>query len=284
MTKTKKEEGTEVALVETTAGMPAIFADMDLSGYGEVLTQDDVAIPFLTILQQLSPQCVDGDPLYNADAKPSMVFNSVTGDLLETKVNGFDFIPISYKASLIEWVPRAQGGGFVKEYDISLKDKFKFSRNENNLDIIQQGSELGKPGNQLNLTHTHVVGIVKGDILEPAVISMTSTQIKSSKQLNALVKNNPIRTAKGAMMVRFAHVINAKTLMRSNDQGKWYVWDFERKGLVQDAGLFNFAKDFADGMKAGEHKVDFNQMQSEGASAAPSGGGLAKDLDEEVPF
>jgi len=273
------------ALVVSSENALAMMGEMDLSGYQELLTQDDVAIPFLSILQQLSPQCVDGDPLYNPDAKPSMVYNSVTGELLETKKDGFDFIPFTYKASLIEWVPRAKGGGFVKEYSIDLKDKFKFSRNEQNLDIIQQGSELGTPGNQLNLTHTHVIGLVKGAVLEPAVMTMTSTQIKASKQLNALIKNNPLIIKGAAVHVRFAHVINAKTLQRKNDQGMWYVWDFERKGLLGNKTHFDFAKNFVDGMKAGEHKVDFNQMQSEGANPAPGGGGgLAKDLDEEVPF
>jgi hypothetical protein len=271
-------------LVVTAAGAIAMFEDLDLSGYQEVLTQDDVAIPFLSILQQLSPQCVDGDPLYNELAKPSMVYNSVTGELIETKKEGFDFVPFTYKASLIEWVPRAKGGGFVKEYSIDLKDKFKFSRNEQNLDIIQQGSELGTPGNQLNLTHTHVIGIIKGAVLEPAVMTMTSTQIKSSKQLNALIKNNPLMIKGKPIHVRFAHVINAKTLMRKNDNGSWHVWDFERKGLLGNRDHFDFGKNFVDGMKAGEHKIDFNQMQSEGANPAPGGGGLAKDLDEEVPF
>jgi hypothetical protein len=270
------------ALVPASTALPAEFQEMDMSGYEETLTQDDVAIPFLQVLQSLSPQCVEGDPLYNEAAKAGMLYNTVTGELMDVRKVPLQIIPITYKSSVIEWITRAQGGGFVKEYAYDLKDKFKISRNEQNLDIIQQGSEMGKPGNQLNITHTHVFGIVRGEIIEPAVATMTSTQIKSSKNLNALIKNNPIKTKKGLVPLRFAHLINASTLMRSNDQGKWFVWDFERVGFLNPKGpVFSAAREFADAMNAGVHKVDYSQQQSEGASAAPGGKGMD---DEEVPF
>jgi hypothetical protein len=276
----------DVVVKEPDGGL-AIFAGEDLAGFEEKLTQDDVAIPFIQILQSLSPQCVDGDPLFIADARPGMFINTVTGELKAGKPStdgtpfGFEFIPISYKDSFIEWVPRAKGGGFVKEYDLDAGKTIITSRNELNQDIIQQGSPLGQPGNQLNRTHTHVVGLIKGDVIEPAVISMTSTQLKSSKVLNALVTNNPVKTANGMVSIRFAHVIKAATQMRSNDQGKWFVWDFERVGNIANKAHYDFVKNFASGLKAGQHKVDLSQAQSEGATAAPAGSGK---LDEEVPF
>lgn len=271
-----------VAVAASTAVALNNFADVDgLEEYAEHLGRDDVSIPFIQILQQLSPQCTDGDPLYNPDAKASMFYNTVTGELTESKDKGFDFIPVFYKASYIEWVTRQKGGGFVREYSEDEGKTITVSRNENSQDIIQAGSPLGTAGNELKLTHTHYVFKLKEDGgVEPAVLTMTSTQIKKSKDLNALINNNKIPGKNGLIAVRFAHLIRAKTARKSNDQGTWYVWDFERLGFA-DAKFAAEAMAFAAGVKSGEKKVDFAAAQSEGATAAPAG---ASDPDGDVPF
>lgn len=271
-----------VAVAASTAVALNNFADIEgLEDHAEHLGRDDVSIPFIQILQQLSPQCTDGDPLYNEAAKASMFYNTVTGELTESKDNGFDFIPVFYKASYIEWVTRQKGGGFVREYSEDDGKKILVSRNENSQDIIQAGSPAGTAGNELKLTHTHYVFKLKADGgFEPAVLTMTSTQIKKSKDLNALITNNKVQTKNGLAAVRFAHLMRAKTARKSNDQGTWYVWDFERLGFASRE-MFPEAISFAAGVKSGEKKADFNAATSEGASPAPAGKG---DLDEEVPF
>jgi hypothetical protein len=47
------------------------------------LTQDDLALPFLKILGQLSPEVNKRDGKYVEGAQPGMIFNSVTGDLFD---------------------------------------------------------------------------------------------------------------------------------------------------------------------------------------------------------
>lgn len=274
-----KNTTTAVAAVNPTA--VATYEDMEgLDEHTEHMSRDDVSIPFMQILQQLSPQCVDGDPMYDPEAKASNFYNTVTGELIESKENGFDLIPVFYKVSYIEWVTRQKGGGFVKEYSEDDGKKISVSRNENSQDIIQQGTPFGTPGNELKLTHTHYVFRVKDGNYEPVVLTMTSTQIKKSKDLNALINNNKIKTKSGMNAVRFAHVIRAKTSMKSNEQGKWYVWDFERIGFAPREAIAE-AMVFAAGVKAGEHKADFNAAQSEGATATPSSGA---DADTDIPF
>jgi hypothetical protein len=206
------------AVVTTGANDLAMFEGIEgLEQYAEVLTQDDVSLPWVSILQSLSPQCVEGNPSYDDNAKAGMLYCAVTGELIKKDV-GFEFISVGYKVSYIEWVLRVNGGGFVKEYDPAEGVKIKTMRNENNIDVIQSDSPIGKPGNQLNLTHTHFWLRKQNGSLTPLVASMTSTQLKSSKNLNALIQNNPYNVGGKLIPIRFGHVFKASTLSASEGQ------------------------------------------------------------------
>ena len=61
----------------------ALFGD-DAKGF-ENMTQDDLALPFVRILGQLSPQVTDGDAKYIDGAKPGMIYNTVTSELYDGK-------------------------------------------------------------------------------------------------------------------------------------------------------------------------------------------------------
>ena len=65
-------------------GSVALFGD-DLQQGFENMTQEDMALPFVRILGQLSPQVTDGDAKYIDGAKPGMIYNTVTSELFDGK-------------------------------------------------------------------------------------------------------------------------------------------------------------------------------------------------------
>jgi hypothetical protein len=71
----------------------------------ENITSDDVALPFLKVLAQLSPELetIDG-------AKAGMIYNTVTGDLYDGQ-KGIMVVPCHYERKYIEWHPRGSGNG-----------------------------------------------------------------------------------------------------------------------------------------------------------------------------
>ena len=237
--------------------------------YVEPMGQDDMSIPFISVLQALSPQCDRGKPEFIKEAEPSMLFNSVTRALYPTRndddqpIPGMTVIDLYYKASFIEWITRAQGGGFVAEYDVAEGNEIVTARDNDNLDIILEGSKLGTPGNQLAYTHTHFAFVVGKGALEPAVISMAATQVKPSKDWNALINN--LRLPNGNKAPRFYGVWDVTTRRRTNDKGSWYVFDFSvAANLMEVADKYELDVDetikacmeFVDGIKAGQHTVD----------------------------
>lgn len=286
-TKTK----TEVAKAQE-AQLPAEFLD-EIAGaaqeHQEAMGKDDMSIPFLQILQQLSPQCTKGKPEFIKGAEPSDLFNTVTQQLIKTRddddnpVEATRILPIFYKRSFIEWVPRSKGGGIVKEYSVEEGLSIVTKRNDQNLDIIQEGSPLGTPGNQLNDTHTHFAfQILPDGTWTPVILTMSSTQIKPSKDLNNLVSN--VKLPDGRKAPRYFGIYSVTTQQRTNDQGSWYIWKFEKVSDVLQSNMmamFRDAKAFRDGIEAGEHKADYSKMDGE---ANPSTEGAAAGKDDEVPF
>ena len=61
-------------------GSVSLFGD-DLQKGFENMTQEDMALPFIRILGQLSPQVTDGDSKFIEGAKPGMIYNTVTSEL-----------------------------------------------------------------------------------------------------------------------------------------------------------------------------------------------------------
>jgi hypothetical protein len=93
-----------------SAPLPAnMFEDDAAKGLGAI-GQEDLALPFLKILGQLSPEVNKRDGKYVEGAEPGMIFNSVSGELYDG-VKGIDVIPCFYKLEYIEWKDRGEGLG-----------------------------------------------------------------------------------------------------------------------------------------------------------------------------
>ena len=264
------------------AGLPAeaeFLNKLAEDNEGEVLGRDDISIPYLRILQQLSPQVDEDDPAYIEGAKPGMIVNTLTGDLYE-KGEGFLFVPCAYKVSYVEWVPRREGGGLVAEYSVAQGEACPVIRDDSNNDVIQKGApDCFTPGNHLLKTHTHVIRFQnKSGNTVGAVMNMTKTQLKPSMDMNGLIMDNAI----SGKAIRYAHQFKATTVLKTKGDDKWYVWHFERIGFANKDDILD-AKAFAEALAAGEVKVDMEKsMDDTVAKPKPSENDAV--LDEEVPF
>ena len=55
------------------------------AGQGLNMTQDDLALPFLKVLGQLSPECNKRDAKHVKGAEPGMIINTVTTKFMMAK-------------------------------------------------------------------------------------------------------------------------------------------------------------------------------------------------------
>jgi len=231
-----------------SAGLPSnIFEDDAAKGLGTI-GQEDLALPFLKILGQLSPEVNKRDGKYVEGAEPGMIYNSVSGDLYDG-VKGIDVIPCFYKLEYIEWKDRGEGPGApVAIYDSSSDIMSKTKPDANYKDRLPNGNYIEK-------TASHFV-IVSGDSPSTALISMKSTQLKISRKWNSMMSGIKMKGANGMFTpASFSHIYKLKTTQMSNDKGTWFGWEVSKIGPVTDKGLYDQAKGFSESISKGSVKA-----------------------------
>ena len=231
-----------------SAGLPAnMFEDDAAKGLGAI-GQEDLALPFLKILGQLSPEVNKRDGKYVEGAEPGMIYNSVSGELYDG-VKGIDVIPCFYKLEYIEWKDRGEGPGApVAIYDSSSDIMSKTTPDANYKDRLPNGNYIEK-------TASHFV-IVSGDSPSTALISMKSTQLKISRKWNSMMSGIKMKGKNGLFTpASFSHIYRLKTTQMSNDKGTWFGWEVSKVGPVTDQSLYGQAKSFSENISKGNVKA-----------------------------
>ena len=231
-----------------SAPLPANMFEEDAAKGLGAIGQDDLALPFLKILGQLSPEVNKRDGKYVEGAEPGMIFNSVSGELYDG-VKGLDVIPAFYKLEYIEWKDRGEGPGApVAIYDSSSDIMSKTKPDANYKDRLPNGNYIEK-------TASHFV-IVSGDSPSTALISMKSTQLKISRKWNSMMSGIKMKGANGMFTpASFSHIYKLKTTQMSNDKGTWFGWEVSKVGPVTEKGLYDQAKGFSDSISKGSVKA-----------------------------
>ena len=231
-----------------SAPLPANMFEEDAAKGLGAIGQEDLALPFLKILGQLSPEVNKRDGKYVEGAEPGMIFNSVSGELYDG-VKGLDVIPAFYKLEYIEWKDRGEGPGApVAIYDSSSDIMSKTKPDANYKDRLPNGNYIEK-------TASHFV-IITGDSPSTALISMKSTQLKISRKWNSMMSGIKLKGKNGLYTpASFSHIYKLKTTQMSNDKGTWFGWEVSKVGPIADAGLYQQAKSFSESISKGAVKA-----------------------------
>ena len=240
----KNETGTVANKKDNLPSVSFFEADAKV-GY-ENMDQSDLALPFIRILGQLSPQVNKRDAKYVQGAEAGMIYNSVTNQLYDGE-KGINVIPCYYKREYVEWQDRGEGAGApVAVHSASSSIISETTRDSINKDRL-------KNGNYLENTASYFVVVTKDDGAETALITMKSTQLKVSKTWNSMMNGLKIQGSKGLFTPPiYSHIYNMKTVQQSNDKGTWFGWSVSKVGPVKDKGLYEQAKGFADSVRGGE--------------------------------
>ena len=242
-----------------SAGLPSnMFEDDAAKGLGSI-GQEDLALPFLKILGQLSPEVNKRDGKYVEGAEPGMIYNSVSGELYDG-VKGIDVIPCFYKLEYIEWKDRGEGlGAPVAIYDSSSDIMSKTKPDANYKDRLPNGNYIEK-------TASHFV-IVSGDSPSTALISMKSTQLKISRKWNSMMSGIKMNGKNGMFTpASFSHIYKLKTTQMSNDKGTWFGWEVSKVGPVTDQSLYGQAKSFSENISKGSVKAKHGEDKPKDSS------------------
>ena len=254
----------ETALSTEVTDLFAADAGMGVNDLGS----EDLAIPFIKILQKMSDQLDELD-----GAKAGDIFNSVTREVIKGK-DGISVIPCAYRLEWIEWEPRGTGTGAPHAIYQTGDPLPETERNEDNKDMVVDGE-----GRYIERTAQHYVLVVDEDgVTQQALLPMKATQFKKSKQWNSAIKSIKMKDVTGNFFTppRFSHIWHLSTASEENKHGSWHGWQITKDAVIEDSNLYAEAKHLAQSIQAGEVKVQHvRDDDGEGDNASS---------DENTPF
>lgn len=247
----------------------------------DAFDRGDLVVPFVRILQDLSPQVKKRDPAYIDGADVGMIFNTATAQLTPGE-EGIVIVPVKYQHNVTEWVPRGAGGGFVADHGDNLAILNEARKNEKGTLVLPNGNELVEAALYYALQ-------IEGD-LPPShiVLAMTGFGWRAARNWNTQMSLLKVRGPDGAWLVNppvFVGAWRLRTQPEQNDKGSFFRWSnptfecstFELPNAEQ---VLHHVKSLRDGLRAGTVRTDVSQSRE-----APAGDGTGGPRsDDDRPF
>jgi len=216
---------------------PSWMKDNSTRG-NEGVTADDMAIPRLAIIQDLSPQHKKSKEEYIDGAEVKMVFNTATGELYP---EGCVVVPVMFRKEWVIWKDIDSGGGFRGAFGTVGEAKAALAEVEdaNDCEVVD--------------THQHFVLVLNEalELVAQAVISMSKSQMKVSRKWNTT-----IQTLGGD---RFERAYKLSVVDDQNSAGQdFYNWKLTQLGFVTEE-VFSAAEAMYEAVASGAMDVKRDQ-------------------------
>jgi hypothetical protein len=212
------------AVIEKKApGLPAAapaflsqYREQD-AGKGYSSKAEDGIVPFIDILQLLSPQIKKNNEKYIKGAEAGDILVKGSLNPVVKPDEGIVVQPCGFERKWVEWVPRSKGGGFVTRHDDKPADTVERpSPEDDSRTILVRKSN----GNVITDTRYHYV-LLEG---APYVMAFKSTGHTVSREWTQLMK-----MLGGAAFERKYRVT---TKLKTKGDNEWYVFGID---VLRDA-------------------------------------------------
>ena len=207
------------------------------SGMGlENIDKGDLALPFLKLLQSGSYETKKKHAKYVEGAEAGMFYNTVTKKLYSGE-KGINVIPCFYKMTYPEWAPFDKSEGRPVNPDRGPEVMAQTTKSGTK-DVLANGNEIIKTAN-------HFV-IILGDRPEKALMSLKTTQLKTSRGWNSLMDNEMViskTSGKSIPAPAFSRVYKINSVENTGN----FTWHGMTVNLLQpvdNAEIYSMAKDF----------------------------------------
>ena len=207
------------------------------SGMGlENIDKGDLALPFLKLLQSGSYETKKKHAKYVEGAEAGMFYNTVTKKLYSGE-KGMNVIPCFYKMTYPEWAPFDKSEGRPVHPDRGPEVMAQTTKSGTK-DVLANGNEIIKTAN-------HFV-IILGDRPEKALMSLKTTQLKTSRGWNSLMDNEMIiskTSGKSIPAPAFSRVYKINSVENTGNF-TWHGMTVNLVKPVENAEIYSMAKDF----------------------------------------
>lgn len=253
------EESAKIAKKSVEAAVKkeiSTHVEPELAHGFEEMTSDSFTIPFLNIVQSLTP--IYQNENKSADIKLGAIYDSVSQEAYQK----IKVIPVHYQRRWIEWKPRELGGGFVAIHVDCPKDAV---RGEKGLVLPN--------GNKINDTRQHYVLYQDhSGLYNAALISMKSTAIVLSQTwCTQMQRCREMITGENGLVVSrrqstYERQYELTTVLKRKNADQWYAWNIRLLTEKVDGAALREAKEFYD-ILTKTSKVDVQQSYAQADSS-----------------
>ena len=215
-----------------------ILFEADAAQGLENVKTENLALPILKLLQNGSGEAQKRNQNYVEGAEPGMFLNTVTKKVYDGG-KGIEVVPCYYKLEYQEWADFGTGSGRPENiFDASSDILSKTTKDSGGKDRLENGNYILTVGQ-------HFVLIVDGDITEPALISMSSSQGKVSRKWNSMMASITLEGKNGPFTpATYSHKYILSSVLNSGKGNQWYGFNVVRGAMVDNSSLYERAKKF----------------------------------------
>jgi len=215
-----------------------ILFEADAAQGLENVKTENLALPILKLLQNGSGEAQKRNQNYVEGAEPGMFLNTVTKKVYDG-AKGIEVVPCYYKLEYQEWADFGTGSGRPENiFDASSDILSKTTKDSGGKDRLENGNYILTVGQ-------HFVLIVDGEITEPALISMSSSQGKVSRKWNSMMASITLEGKNGPFTpATYSHKYVLSSVLNSGKGNQWYGFNVVRGAMVDNASLYERAKKF----------------------------------------
>ena len=215
-----------------------ILFEADAAQGLENVKTENLALPILKLLQNGSGEAQKRNQNYVEGAEPGMFLNTVTKKVYDG-AKGIEVVPCYYKLEYQEWADFGTGSGRPENiFDASSDILSKTTKDSGGKDRLENGNYILTVGQ-------HFVLIIDGEITEPALISMSSSQGKVSRKWNSMMASITLEGKNGPFTpATYSHKYVLSSVLNSGKGNQWYGFNVVRGAMVDNASLYERAKKF----------------------------------------
>ena len=177
---------------------------------GENIGLTDVVLPRVELVQPLSPCKDKKDSAFIHGVEDGNIFNTLTR---ENYGEGLKFAPVYYRKVFLLFRTRKAGGGFRGTYETAADAEAARQTQDDpsNHEVVECGE--------------HIILVLTPDGPQQAVLAMTRTKLKVSRQLNSLTRmRHPDDT--------WATIFQLGSVQQKNDKGTFYNYSIKPVGYA----------------------------------------------------
>ena len=208
------------AAAKTAEKLDFFEKDKDTMAGFEQINAGTMAVPFVRILQKLSPQLDKKKPEYIPGAEEGHWYNTASKKVYGNKIS---VLVLKFEQTCLEWRPNR--GGFAGNHTME------------NAAILATPETRGifggwktKDGNSLQETYVYMCLDVNAPAEGPFVISLSSSMIKGAREWNRLMVTHVMDNGERAKP--YYLIWDLTTDYRENDKGSWYTPSARFAGYV----------------------------------------------------